>query len=348
MRAQLLTHALRASAVEVDVVTTSPEGVVFLAQFGIDATLLSTHYAVQFDACQNMLRVATDANVAGYLFRPSRMMRDVVRLSRMMRRADLIINDSFHPALLFMGWFPTTRRKVVHVYGDSLRHALETNFAGRWPRWLAMLFGRVVSWQIDASCARLEHDFPLPTTPMRGRNTYRLPTPVALVAATAKQGGGAAVYLNPHFRDPQLAHALERGFALAGIAATLTGEGYAQRPGWAAQDADWVSRAAASDLIVSAPGMAALAVALVYQRPILLVLTEQPEQRINAARAAELDLLHRTVVWRGDAEGFAAEVRDACRQLVASEPSRDRGDGHAAASARLQRWLAVIVALARQ
>ena len=52
MRAQLLTHALRADGASVDVLTTSDEGVRFLAEFGIGATLLSRHYAVQFDTRQ--------------------------------------------------------------------------------------------------------------------------------------------------------------------------------------------------------------------------------------------------------------------------------------------------------
>ena len=41
MRAQLLTHALRAQGVTVDVLTTSDEGARFLAGFGIEAPVLS-------------------------------------------------------------------------------------------------------------------------------------------------------------------------------------------------------------------------------------------------------------------------------------------------------------------
>eukprot|EP01036_Dinobryon_divergens_P019016 gene19016-25937_t len=144
---------------QVQVLTTSDEGARFLAGFGIDAPVLSRHYAVQFDKEQNMLRRETDRNVAHYMFRPTRMLRDVLRLSRRFREADLVVNDSFHPALLLMGWLPFWRRKVVHVYGASLRHALQTNFEGRMPGAVARLFGGIVAWQIDRSLARIAHDF---------------------------------------------------------------------------------------------------------------------------------------------------------------------------------------------
>lgn len=353
MRAQLLTHALRADGATVDVLTTSDEGVDFLARFGIEATVLSRHYAVQFDTHQNMLRGATDANVANYVFRPTRMWRDIWRLRRVLRDADLVINDSFHPALLCMGCLPGWRGKVVHVYGASLRHALETNFSGRVPGLLSGLFHRVIALQINASLARLEHDFCY-IDEASGGATFRLPTPVAIAAPAEAEPGAtprAAVYLNPHFRDPALADALTAGLEGAGVSAQLVGEGYAGRGAWRAQDPDWVHGAAVSDLIVSAPGMAALSVALVYRRPIVLVLTEQPEQQSNAARAAALGLAHRVVVWRGDAAAFGAEVRQAGIELLAQARSGagqrcGAGDGHNIARARLDSWVSVLQQLA--
>jgi UDP:flavonoid glycosyltransferase YjiC (YdhE family) len=348
MRAQLLTHALRENGADVEVITTSDEGVAFLAGFGIAAQVLSRHYAVQFDTRQNMLRADTDANIASYVFRPSRMCRDIITLRVALRGADLIINDSFHPALLFMGCMPGWRRKVVHVYGASLRRALQTNFSGRLPVILSRLFDRIVGWQIDASLARIEHDFSYAST--RDGTTFRLPTPVVVAgqfgAPVPRAQACAAVYLNPHFRDPRLAEGLETGLHLAGIDATLVGEGYAERARWVAQDADWVGQAAASNLIISAPGMAALSVALVYSRPIVLVLTEQPEQKINAARAAALKLAHRVVVWRGDAATFAQDLCSACAELLQSPPTLPAQDGRAVAGARLQSWVALLQELA--
>ncbi|TWI63426.1 hypothetical protein IP91_03396 [Pseudoduganella lurida] len=345
MRAQLLTHALRDHGAQVDVLTTSDEGAAFLAGFGIAARVLSRHYAVQFDARQNMLRAETDANIASYVFRPSRMWRDILHLRVALRGADLVVNDSFHPALLFMGCMPAWRGKIVHVYGTSLRQAVQNNFSGRLPGLLSRLFRRIVGWQIDASLARIEHDFSYAAT--RDGATFRLPTPV-VVADTAPPRAQpcAAVYLNPHFRDPRLADGLEAGLDCAGVHATLVGEGYAGRAGWTAQDAAWVEQAAASNLIVSAPGMAALSVALVYHRPIVLVLTEQPEQKINAARAAELGLAHRIVLWRGDAAAFARHISTACNDLLQGTVCLPAQDGRAVAGARLQSWVALLHELA--
>lgn len=352
MRAQLLTHALREAGAQVRVLTTSDEGARFLAGFGIDAPVLSRHYAVQFDTQQNMLRRETDRNVALYMFRPERMLRDVWRLRAHFRDADLVVNDSFHPALLLMGWLPLWRRKVVHVYGASLRHALETNFGGRMPGFVARLFGRIVAWQIDRSLARIEHDFAYGEPRHDERGRHRLATPVAVVDAVdrgdATQHRVAAVYLNPHFQEPALADGLEQGLADAGVPAHLVGEGYAHRPHWHARDEHWIEAAAHSAFIVSAPGMAALSIAAVYRRPILLLLTDQPEQAINAGRAAQLGLAHRVVVWRGDAPKFARAVAGAAQELLAAtaDDAVRTADGRQAAIERLQHWVVLLHGLA--
>lgn len=353
MRAQLLAHALRAAGAQVRVLTTSDEGARFLAGFGIDAPVLSRHYAVQFDTQQNMLRRETDRNVAHYMFHPGRMLRDVGRLRVLLREADLVVNDSFHPALLLMGWLPVWRRKVVHVYGASLRRALETNFRGRMPLAVARLFGAIVAWQIDRALARIEHDFGYGEPQHDGHGRHRLATPVA-VAGTARQGGtaqgAAAVYLNPHFEDPALADGLEQGLAEAGVSAHLVGEGYARRTHWHARDEHWIEAAAHSAFIVSAPGMAALSIAAVYRKPILLLLTDQPEQAINAGRAAQLGLAHRVVVWRGDAPTFARAVAAAAAELRALPPGAAKAatadEGRQGAIDRLQHWVALLQRLA--
>ncbi|MDP9875829.1 hypothetical protein J2W25_000117 [Variovorax boronicumulans] len=354
MRAQLLTHSLRAAGASVQVLTTSDEGARFLAGFGIEAPVLSRHYAVQFDREQNMLRRETDRNVAHYVFRPERMLRDILRLRAWFRDADLVVNDSFHPALLFMGWMPVWRRKVVHVYGASLRHALQTNFSGRMPAWMANIFGRIVAWQIDRSRARIAHDFAYGEPQPDRRGGHRLATPVAVVGADRDSHDDlapqAAVYLNPHFKEAALADGLERGLADAHMQAHLVGEGYAQRAGWHAQDEHWIERAARSAFIVSAPGMAALSVAAVYRKPILLLLTDQPEQAINAQRAAQMGLHHRIVVWQGRTEDFARTVTTAAHELIAlandgSGPQTAQ-KGREAAMARLQHWTVLLHGLA--
>ncbi|RQU21801.1 hypothetical protein DF153_10835 [Burkholderia cenocepacia] len=349
MRAQLLVHALRAAGAHVDVLTTSDAGQAFLAAFGIDAHVLSRHYAVQFDERQNMLRDATDRNVAHYVFRPTRMLRDIVRLRAIVRDADLVVNDSFHPALLFMGAVPGWRRRVVHVYGGSLRRALTANFDARLPRMLARAFARIVDWQIDAARARIEHDFAydFADDAQRLHRHRRLPTPVPIVAERpAHECVAAAVYLNPHFRDAALADALSAGMRDAGLAAHRVGEGYAGHDGWTGVDADWPTRAAQASLIVSAPGMAALSIARVYRRPILLVQTDQPEQASNVARAARLQLAHRVVTWRGDAAAFRREVGQASIELM-RDPGTPAGmrAGREHARARVDAWTSHLLAL---
>ncbi|KWH59607.1 hypothetical protein [Burkholderia anthina] len=349
MRAQLLVHALRAAGAQVDVLTTSDAGRAFLAAFGIDADVLSRHYAVQFDERQNMLRDATDRNVAHYVFRPTRMLRDIARLRAIVRDADLVINDSFHPALLFMGAVPGWRRRVVHVYGGSLRRALTANFDARLPRVLARAFARIVDWQIDSALGRIEHDFAygFADDVQRSHRHRRLPTPVPIVAdLPAPESAAAAVYLNPHFRDVALADALSAGMRDAGLAAHRVGEGYAGHDGWTGVDAGWPTRAAHAPLIVSAPGMAALSIAHVYRRPILLVQTDQPEQASNAARAARLRLVHRVVTWRGDAAAFRREVAQASIALM-RDPGTPAGTlaGREHARARVDAWTSHLLAL---
>ncbi|WP_423370321.1 hypothetical protein [Burkholderia sp. LMG 32019] len=349
MRAQLLVHALRAAGAQVDVLTTSDAGQAFLAAFDIDAAVLSRHYAVQFDERQNMLRDATDRNVAHYVFRPTRMLRDIARLRAIGSDADLVINDSFHPALLFMGAVPGWRRRVVHVYGGSLRRALTANFDARLPRVLARAFARIVDWQIDSARCCIEHDFAYDVADevRRSRTHCRLPTPVPIVAERpASEPAAAAVYLNPHFRDIALADALSAGMRDAGLAAHRVGEGYAGHNGWTGVDADWATRAAHAPLIVSAPGMAALSIARVYRRPILLVQSDQPEQASNAARAARLQLVHRVVTWRGDAVAFRREVGQAAAELMRN-PGTQAGTiaGREQARARVDAWTSRLLAL---
>ncbi|WP_237044779.1 hypothetical protein [Aquipseudomonas alcaligenes] len=346
MRAQLLSRALIERGAEVRVLTTSDEGATFLGEFGIAAEVLSRHYAVQFDAQQNMQRAATDRNVARYLFDPRHMLRDIWRLRRLMADVDLLVNDSFHPALLVMGCLPGWRRKVVHVYGASLRRALQSNFHGRLPHWLARAFAAAIGFELGQARARLQHDFAYAAAQCTAPGSFNLPTPVALAASAATtQGARAAVYLNPHFRDPQLAEGLEQGLAATGLDSLRVGEGYAGRPGWLARDPQWVEAAASSALIISAPGMAALSVAQVYGRPILLLVTDQPEQLANALRAAELGLLHEVVSWQGDAPVFARALQAAAQRLLAAGEGA-AGDGPVRARRRLEAWVDCLLELA--
>jgi hypothetical protein len=347
MRAQLLVHALRQAGADVDVVTTSHAGCAFLHGFGIQARILSHDYAMQFDPRQNMLRQASNRNVAGYMANPTKMLRDIWRLQRALRPNDLLINDSFHPAAIIMGMLPPWRRKVVHVYGGSLREAVLGNFDGIGPAFFGPLFRRCVGWQIDAARARFEHDFAYALGDAVDLRDHRLPTPVAIAGPQPRTGRAeAAVYLNPHFRDTALADALCAGIADVGLSAHRVGEGYAASRGWLSVDPDWATHAAHADVIVSAPGMAALSVATVYGRPIVLVLTDQPEQASNARRATQLRIRHRTVTWRGDALDFQRQVAAAVAGLAAGAPvSATLASGIVQAQARVDAWTDRLLAL---
>lgn len=343
MRAQLLCHALRRCGADVQVLTTSDEGVSFLAEFGVTAEVLSRHYAVQFDAQQNMQRVATDRTIARYVFDPRHMLRDIWRLRRQMRTVDLLVNDSFHPALLVMGCLPFWRHKIVHVYGASLRRALEDNFSGRLPAWMARAFAAAIAFELGRARARLQHDFAYSEVEESEPGSFNLPTPVELANPWATSGH-AAIYLNPHFRDVRLAAALEQGLQMAGLDAHKVGEGYVGREGWMAHDARWVDAAASCAVIVSAPGMAALSVARVYRRPILLLVTDQPEQLSNAQRAAELGLLHEVLIWRDDVEQFACQLAAAAQRLMLATAAQGL-PGRVLAQRRLEAWSHCLLAL---
>lgn len=358
MRAQILTHALRSAGVTVDVMTTSDAGQEFLAGFDIESTLLSRHYAIQFDSAQNMLRRESNRNILAYIFRPGRMLRDIFRLRKHFRQVDLVINDSFHPALLFMGLIPKWRKKIVHVYGVSLRAALEDkdSYDERLPKWMAAKYSRIVSRLIDSAHARIEHDFAFKQAHTQANNCFQLPTPVVVVAEhspksaqTSKTTQTASVYLNPHFKETSLADALEQGLSDLDLDRHCVGEGYANRPGWIAQDTQFVQRAINSELIISAPGMASLSIAMVYDKPIILIRTDQPEQITNANRATELGLHHEVVVWQRNKDNFHQQlVQAAARLLNNSDRKPHKAEvGHEMAAKRVDHWVTLLLKLAR-
>jgi hypothetical protein len=377
MRGQLLYHALRARGAEVTVMTTSDEGCRFLAEFGVPAEVLSRHYAVVFDSRQKMRTVATDIRVTTYFFLPWHMLVDIRRLARRFAGVDLIVNDSLHPAFLLMGGLDPWRNRAVHIYGWSLRESLEENFIGRLWGPGARFFRWWVRFGLSRARGRLVHDFAftLPESPDPSLPEHRLPTPLALpdpAGLGACPVRKAAVYLNPHFSDPALAEALEAalrkpGTSFAGRphvrneelpdddAIFFLGEGYAQRPGWRAYARDWIDIAARARLLVSAPGMAALAAAQALDKPVILIVTAQPEQKRNAERAVTLGLRHRVVSWDAKstkeqfAQDFAGAHRDLMREDAAYQASRkEEHRPHILLKERLDRWVDVLMAWASE
>jgi len=308
MRAHLLCRALAPAGVEVDIVTTSREGIRFLESLGSPSRLLSEHFRVEFGDRHDMSRLRTDRRVLNYLLLPWRALADLRRLARLARGHDLVVNDSLHPALLVapaLGFpFP-----VVQVYGENLWRAMEDNLDDRAPPWVvgryrralraveARAFGRIVhtlgSTDVPPGAApRTFRLAPIVARPSRGREEVRAALGVPAAAPLA------AVYLNPHFRDPTIAAAVEQGLARGGYRLHAVGEGYRGRRGWVPTDRAFGDVVHSADLFVSGAGMGALELARGSGTPLLVLLGDQPEQARNLAELRRLapDLALRSVL----------------------------------------------------
>lgn len=286
MRAQLMRQLLGRVGVDVDIVTTSDDGAAFVASFGAPCAVLSRDFGIHFDGQQNLRKVRTAAGMFAYVLAPGRCRADLRWLERRARGAALVVNDSFHPALLVAGLGNgALRGRLVQVYGETLRRAVQGFWGARGP------YADAVARALGRSRACIEHSFADGPSPDAG--VIRLPPLFALprrdrAAVRASLGvpaGGrlATIYLNPYFRDPALAQALERALAGAGFTVHAVGEGLASRPGWIARDPALVEAVAAADLFVSAAGMASLGQARTFGVPFLAIATAQPEQRANLA-----------------------------------------------------------------
>ena len=324
MRAHLLSRTL-ADDFQVQVVTTAQDGVRFLSQLGTPSTLLSEHFRVEFNARHDMSRARTDRRVLNYLLLPWRGLADLGRLALLARGADIVVNDSLHPVLLTapaMGFpFP-----VVQVYGENLWHAMASNLDGRAAPWAVRAFRRAVEAVRDRAFGRIIHTLGSPgmARPHLPR-TYVLPPIVARPArsrAQVREALGvpegrplAAVYLNPHFREPSIAEAVERALGQRGFHLHGVGEGYVGRPGWVGTDGAFGDVVHAADLFVSGAGMGALELARTSGTPLLVLLGDQPEQERNVADASDRcpALRLRAVPLGGD---LSAAVAEASRVLA--------------------------------
>ncbi len=291
MRAHLLRRSLGAAGIEVDILTTSEEGRAFLTGLGTPSRLLSDGFLVELGPRHDLDRRKTERRALGYLLRPGGALRDLLWLRAEARAYDLVVNDSLHPALLLAPLvFP--RLPVVQVYGENLFTATEENFDGRAPRWVRAWYQRGLRAARDRSLARIVHSL----RPAEGQSppgTFRLPPVIARPsrdrdAVRRELGVGpeerlAAVYLNPHFRSPELAWALERALEAAGYRWYGVAEGFSGRPGWSGPRGDFGDVVHAADLFVSGAGMGALELARRAGTPMLVLLGDQPEQARNIA-----------------------------------------------------------------
>jgi hypothetical protein len=309
MRAHLLRRLLAGSGLAIDVVTTSAPGQAFLAGLGTPAALLPGGFALLFDDRHRLRGEATERHLALYLASPHGLARDVVQLGRLAAGARFLVNDSLHPAALALAAAPRFTRapRVVNVHGDGLWRATVHNFDRRLPDWASRAFRRTIQGADARAFGRIVHSLaPRDRVGHQdGRNRFRVPpllsSPRRSRAAVREALGLtehdrlAAIYLNPHFRDPQIATDLETALASAGVRFVGVSEPWAGRPGWRAFDPDFGDVIAAADLFVSGAGAAALEHARRAAVPLLALPGEQPEQVLNLKQAHAAGIAVRAV-----------------------------------------------------
>lgn len=335
MRAQLAARLLAPEGVDVDIVTTSEAGVAFAAAFGLRSTLLSDSYRLIYDDRQNIARLRTRAMAIGYLASPARCLRDLAWLDGYAHDAHLIVNDSFHPALLAASLAGTRlARRTVHVHGENTRRAVEDSVgAGPMRALIRRALARSQRIEIALGARTIGHG--ITTLPPL------LPAPRERAAVRAELGVPAGkrlavVYLNPYFKDPALADAIEA--ATSGCHVHAVGEGYAGR--WRARDAALGDAVGAADVFISAAGSGAVALARATGVPMIALVTDQPEQRRNVA--SDDGAWRRVVDLAGDVPGQLAAA------LAALPDHLGVGDAQLAARRARALWRETLLALMRK
>jgi hypothetical protein len=340
MRAQLAARLLAPEGIAVDVVTTSAAGARFAAEFGLRSTVLSDSYRLIYDDRQNLARMRTRAMTMSYLLAPTRCLRDLAWLEGYANDAALIVNDSFHPALLAASLAGTRiADRIVHVHGENTRRAVEDS-AGRGPMRAMIQKALAKSSRIEISLGVRSSDVPTSRV-MRLPPLLPAPRDRAVVRAELGVPAGkrlAVVYLNPYFKDAALADALDAGLGEFHVHAI--GEGFVNRAGWRARDAALGDAVGAADVFLSAPGAGALSLARATGVPMIALATDQPEQRKNLASIVDPGCAWRTVVDLS---------RDVPAQLVAAlaqlPTAPSTGDAELAVRRARALWLNTLTSL---
>ena len=341
MRAQLAARLLAPEGVDVDIVTTSDAGVAFAAEFGLRSTIISSSYRLIYDGGQNLARMRTRAMTFRYLLTPTRCLRDLAWLDGFAHDAALIVNDSFHPALLAASLAGTRlASRIVHVHGENTRRAVEDS-AGPGPMRAMIRRALSRSHRIEISLGVRSAEPDAASRVMRLPPLLPAPRDGAIVRAELGVPPGkplAVVYLNPYFNDPALADAIDH--ALADFHVHAVGEGYADRPGWHARDAALGDAVAAADVFVSAAGMGAIALARASGVPMIAVVTDQPEQRRNLSSINDPGCAWRRAV---DTSG---DLRAQFSQALTELPSTtSAGDAELAVRRARALWLKTLMTL---
>lgn len=300
MRASLARQALARVGIDVDIVTTSKEGLAFLRDMGSEGTLMSSGFSVQFDDRHNMDLAATRRKGLSYILRPGGMRRDWDWLLERSAESDLVVND-IHPSLVVASVLSSRwqDRNIVHLYGTNMWEAIAAPFDQKSGigALVNVLYERVIRRGRESSFGCVEHHPlarfeaderkqnyfvvpPIVKRPARSRSEVRRDLGVTEDARLA------AVYLNPHFTDPAVAERIERGVRRAGFEMYAIAEGYAGRRGWLGRDPDFVDVVNAADILISQPGMGAIGMCRSMPVPFLALLTSQPEQRKNVEALA--------------------------------------------------------------
>lgn len=297
MRCQILVKQLRQHGITVDVLTTSQAGADFLSAFEIDAVVFSRHYYIEFDDAHNINHAKTNLRVASYQLLPHGLLKDLFQLSRKLPEYDLVINDSFQPAALFLPVLNrNARAKIVHIFGDTLQDSVTNHLDTRWPKFCADIYRYSIKQQIKLSHARLVHAFHHQDR-TEGRDSCEicLPTPLASLPSTTQshQKKTAVVYLNPHFKCTRRAYAMQQTLIKQGYEVHAVGEGVASTlSGWEKYDTQLNSRIATADLLVAGAGMAASHLAYLFKIPFIAIDTEQPEQKRNLKHLKTLSTVY--------------------------------------------------------
>lgn len=270
MRARLIRELLAPAGITVDIATTKASGRRFLADAGVSCTVLPGGFELIYDDRQNLQVERSRRAFQRYAARGA--IADMRVVARWAARYDLLVNDSFHPALASAALVSAAwRRKIVDVYGENL-HAAVLAQLDRQPASFRFLFERALS----QSRAHVVH-----TLEDCRFDRSRLPPLLAEPQPLHRREPLAAVYLNPRFSDPTLATSIERAVRAAGLELHAVGEGFAGRPGWRPTDPALADVVAGAEVLIAAPGMGSLGQAHAYGTPLIALVSDQPEQRMN-------------------------------------------------------------------
>lgn len=272
-RAYLAQKLFRKYEIDIHILTTNWEGKKFLNTIGASSSILPGNYKLCYDKRQNLDPRMTAFRIYLYIFFGCAAL-DLLFIKKRSEDYDLIIND-LHPVLLFASYMVDI--DVVHVYGENLWESVESHFYGIAPEAFARFFQENLTRLKNQARGKIVHTL----SPKKNiGDTFYLPPLVDFVPRKNKINR-VFIYLNPYFKDPMIAEALEKAMADLGLSYLAIGENYLYRNNWSAYSNQFSESLAESSLVISAPGMNLLSQVIYHRIPYLAILTNQPEQKKN-------------------------------------------------------------------